>query len=287
MRDYSSQQQERLAHIEFMGRFYGTVSRKDISDRFGISDAAATRDFQAYNHISPDNLVYQPSIRRYVWQEGAQPFFEIDTEKALSTLVYGFGDSLCVSNNEILASSTHLTDTNINLVAVLTRAIKRKIPVQLNYLSKSTPKGALRVIVPHSIVNSGLRWHVRAYDRKRKRFTDFVINRIKEAKSLPREAVSPEELVKSDNEWNEFIELILQPHPKKSDIKNLIEFEYNMTSGELRKPVRKALAGYLLDTWNIDVSEDAHVTGPHIFLHLKNTTELIFESKKLAPGATT
>jgi hypothetical protein len=64
----------------------------------------------------------------------------------------------------------------------------------------------------------------------------------------------------------------------------MIEFEYQMMSGVLKKQVREALAGYLLDSWNIDASPDASLSGEHIMLHLKNSQQLQFPSKRLAPG---
>ena len=35
-----------------------------------------------------------------------------------------------------------------------------------------------RVIVPFAFVDTGLRWHVRAFDRKSDYFRDFVVTRI-------------------------------------------------------------------------------------------------------------
>lgn len=52
--ELSGYQKELLAHIEFIGRFYGVVSRADLVKRFDISEASATRTFQLYNSIAPD-----------------------------------------------------------------------------------------------------------------------------------------------------------------------------------------------------------------------------------------
>lgn len=282
--ELSGYQKELLAHIEFIGRFYGVVSRADLVKRFDMSEASATRTFQLYNSIAPDNLIYRPNIRRYEWQDNVSPVIEVSINKCLSTLTDGFGDSFAHATDKPFAVKNSLFHVNLDILAGITRAIKRKYPIAINYLSKSSPQGAKRRIVPHSIADSGLRWHVRAFDRKRNEFRDFVINRVSSLDPCKADGVLPHEEQAADNEWNTIIELELQPHPKLAEVSNMIAYEYRMVSGVLRKRVRKALAGYLLDSWNVDASPDAHLSGEHIMLHLKNADTLNFYNKHLAPG---
>ncbi|MEA3588412.1 WYL domain-containing protein [Pseudidiomarina sp. 1APP75-27a] len=283
--ELSGSQKEILAHIEFVARFYGLVSRLDLTSRFEISDASATRMFRLYNDLAPDNIIYRPNLKRYEWQESAMPIVPMSTFKCVSTLTDGFGDSYAHTEGEAIATRNSLTTADLDILSVITRAIKRKQVLTICYLSKTSPKGTYRDIVPHSIADSGLRWHVRAYDRNRQNFIDFVVNRIKSAAPAKRECIPECQTIKADEAWNTFIELKIQPHPRLKDIKNVIEFEYRMSSGILTCRVRKALAGYLLDSWNVDVTDDASLIGDHIMLHLKNTKDLSFKNKILAPGA--
>lgn len=284
--ELSGYQKELLAHIEFIGRFYGVVSRADLIKRFDISEASATRTFQLYNSIAPDNLIYRPNIRRYEWQDNASPVIEVSINKCLSTLTDGFGDSFAHATDKPFAVKNSLFHVNLDILAGITRAIKRKYPIAINYLSKSSPRGTRRQIVPHSIADSGLRWHVRAFDRKHNEFRDFVINRVSSLDPCKGEGILPHEERTADNSWNSTVELHLQPHPKLAAVAPMIEFEYQMISGVLKKEVREALAGYLLDSWNIDASIDASLSGEHIMLHLKNSQDLNFLGKHLAPGVT-
>ncbi|TDP30769.1 WYL domain-containing protein [Idiomarina aquatica] len=277
-------QTELLAHIEFIGRFYGVVSRADLMQRFDISEASATRTFQRYNSIAPDNLIYKPNIRRYEWQDNASPVIEVSINKCLSTLTDGFGDSFARTTDKPFAVKNSLFHVNLDILAGITRAIKRKYPIAINYLSKSSPQGAKRQIVPHSIADSGLRWHVRGFDRKHNEFRDFVINRVNSLDPCKGDGIFPHEQRAADDAWNTIVELEIQPHPRLSNIAPMIEFEYQMNSGILKKQVRAALAGYLLDSWNIDASTDASLLGDHIMLHLKNTENVQFPGKRLAPG---
>lgn len=277
-------QKELIAHIEFMGRFYGLVSRLDLTSRFEVSDATATRIFNLYNKLAPNNIIYRPNLKRYEWQDNATPIVPVSTFKCTSTLVTGFGDSYANIEGGALAVKNSLFNVDLQILSYVTRAIKRRQVLKILYLSKSTPDGIKREIVPHSIVDSGLRWHVRAFDRKSNQFRDFVINRIKSVVTVPKALIPEVQTVRADSDWNNFIQLKIQAHPNLGNATKIIEYEYRMSSGTLDITVRKALAGYLLDTWNIDTSSNAELSGKHILLHLKNTDELDSSSKRLAPS---
>ena len=282
--DLTGAQKELLAHIEFMGRFYGLVSRLDLTSRFDVSDTTATRMFRIYNELAPDNIIYRPTLKRYEWQESARPIIPVSTSKCVSTLVDGFGDSYANIEGQPIAVKNSLFNVDLDVLSAVTRAIKRKQVIRINYLSKTSPEGSERDVVPHSIADSGLRWHVRAFDRKRGEFRDFVINRINTVFPLVKQNVPTTQMALSDEDWNNFVELELQPHPKLGQSKLMIEFEYRMLDGFLKIKVRKALAGYLLDTWNVDTSVNASRQGNHIMLHLRNSHSLNFHNKKLAPS---
>ena len=62
----SQTQQERLFHIDFKLRFFGSVNRSDLVTRFGIKPAAATRDLALYKEFAPANLAYDPKAKSYI-----------------------------------------------------------------------------------------------------------------------------------------------------------------------------------------------------------------------------
>ena len=73
--EYSTNQLERLAFIEYSAYFLGEVGRKSLQDRFGIKEAAASRDFAQYNDLAKGNLIYNPRLRVYVPSEKFQCLF--------------------------------------------------------------------------------------------------------------------------------------------------------------------------------------------------------------------
>lgn len=269
----SGQQLERLAHIEFLAYFIGKVSRKCIMSRFDIGEAAATRDLSLYNDMAPGNIIYDPRLKYYVPSETFECRFNLSAQKCLDTLSSGFGDYLTDNNEFKVAHTLRLTPPDLDVTAAITRAITTKRPLEIEYLSVTSGQSK-KTLVPFAILDSGLRWHIRAYDRQKSRFADFVINRIINAKVLNNESIQPHEESNEDSQWTDFVDLIIQVHPKNEKDKRVIEHEYGMVDGTLIKRIRKAYVGYLLRSWDIDCTEDASQKGHHIFLHLKNTKEI-------------
>lgn len=140
-----------------------------------------------------------------------------------------------------------------------------------------------RDIVPFALVDNGLRWHVRGFDRVRNRFADFVVNRI-EAPQLIDEVIPEEQTKAADNQWNRIVELHIAPHPRLKH-PQIIEAEYAMDNGCLNLSIRAALAGYVLRKWNVDCSKEHKLKGPELHLWLQNTPTLFgVDNLNLAPG---
>jgi predicted DNA-binding transcriptional regulator YafY len=164
----------------------------------------------------------------------------------------------------------------------VTKAIHQNLPLEIQYRSLFSGL-TTRVIVPFALVDNGLRWHVRAYDRNRARFSDFVINRITSPKLL-KEAIPHDQSAASDNQWNRIVEMQIVSHPKIKHSET-IEAEYGMVNGILNVEIRAAVAGYVLRRWNVDCSEDHSLNGPEIHLWLKNRASLYGVSNlAIAPG---
>jgi predicted DNA-binding transcriptional regulator YafY len=174
---------------------------------------------------------------------------------------------------------------NIEAFATISRAIYSKRVVSITYISENGP--SIREIVPFSFAGNGLRWHVRAFDRKRSIFADFVINRIKNAELVAESKIQAHETRENDHQWNRMVDLEITPHP---DIKargkstEFIEYEHKMTDGMLTYKVRASLAGYILRLWNVDCTPEATMPTNRQ-LWLRNPQALYgVSSAKLAPG---
>lgn len=280
----SHAQRERLAYIEFRLYFTGALGRADLINRFGIAPAAATRDLALYRELAPNNIRFDGSTKLYRFGVAFVPMFHRSSHRALIALSHGFGEGDDAEPAAPLACETPalLCPPPLDTLATVCRAIKARQPLAIRYKSASSEETE-RVIVPFALVDTGMRWHVRAFDRKRQSFREFVLTRIDVLNAIEEEALLHER-PKHDNQWSRTIDLELVPHPRL-DRPEIVSREYGMTDGTLHLRVRAAVAGYMLLRWGVDCSPDHHLTGEQYRLWLHNPMTLYgVENARLAPG---
>ena len=61
----------------------------DLVARFGIGEAAATRDIALYRELVPANLDYDTKLKSYVKSESFTPLFEYSPPQILAALLKG------------------------------------------------------------------------------------------------------------------------------------------------------------------------------------------------------
>ncbi|WP_428718540.1 helix-turn-helix transcriptional regulator [Undibacterium curvum] len=277
-------QRERLAYIDFRLYFIGEVGRPDLAKRFAVAPAAATRDLALYRELAPQNMVFDGSNKVYRTGTAFVPLFEHAPQRVLSALAQGFGDGLNTLCQPMLAceSPAVLSRPQMEVLAPVCRAIHARRALAIRYHSISSGESE-RVIVPFALVDTGLRWHVRAFDRKSSEFRDFVITRIQAPVPLAEDP-KPNEHPGRDQQWNRLLDLELVPHPriKRPEI---VEMDYGMRDGALRLKLRAATAGYMLLRWGVDCSPDHSLKEEHYRLWLSDPQALSgIENAKLAPG---
>lgn len=285
MKDINQSQQERLAYIDFRLYFLGLISRGNLVKRFGIREAAATRDLALYKENAGQNLVYDTKEKIYTVTDAFKPLFNFPPDKVLTTLSQGYGGEIVAIHEGLIDTETpsYLSKPDINILAIITRAIHTKRAVKIDYCSL-TSGNSKREIVPFCLVDNGLRWHVRAYDRLKGRFSDFVITRMAKPSLIKKTLNNSFELKEADIQWNRIVELELIAHPKIKH-KEAIEMDYGMQDGLLELKLRAAIAGYLLKRWNVDCSKRAQLKDREYHLWLRNSAALYgVESAVLAPG---
>ncbi|REL25364.1 WYL domain-containing protein [Thalassotalea euphylliae] len=281
---YPYAQRQRLAFIDFCLQYFGQIARADLINHFKVGMASGTRDFALYKELVPDNLHLVHQTKLYYRTEQFKPLFNHQGEAVLTGLCRGFGDGIAAINqpSEVCFEAVRLIQPDSEIIAALMRAITHQQAVKCRYVSLSSGEQG-RVIVPHSIVNNGHRWHVRAFDRKSASFRDFSCTRFVEAKVLAVEA-KQDELCQADREWSTILTLTLKPHPKVTQPR-AIEMDYHMVEGSLTLEVRAALVGYLLQQWQVDCSPNHHLDPSQHPLCLTNSEVLTsHDNAILAPG---
>ncbi|MFS2023191.1 WYL domain-containing protein [Massilia sp. CT11-137] len=278
-------QRDRLSFVELRVRFIGEIRRQDLVARFGIQSSAASRDLALYKKIASDNIDYDSKGKFYVQGARFQPVFDFPAERVLSWLTQGFGDGepMPLKAWVLSESPSRLIHPDLDVVASVTRAIHQKCPLAIEYISMSSGCTE-REIVPFALIDNGLRWHVRAFDRKSQEFRDFVIIRIKRAAVLKGQPVTLHEMSDQDIQWTRIVELELVPHPDQCR-PEITEMDYGMRDGVLRMKLRAATAGYILRKWSVDCSPDHSLRGHEYRLWLKDPLAIYgVRNAVLAPG---
>ena len=211
--DLTQTQRERLFYIEVKAFFCGDLTRADIERRFGVKPAASARDLSTYRRLAPQNLFYDAGQRKYATTERFAPLFEHSAERVLTWFKAGFGDNMDqkLKRSVPCESASDLVKPDIVTLATLTRAIAGRRQVKVNYLSL-TSGASIKTLCPLALADTGLRWHLRAYDRDRSRFADFALTRIVKAKALGL-TIPVEEQIESDIQWARIVHIELVPHP--------------------------------------------------------------------------
>ena len=271
---------QRLQYIEIMAWYTGVVTRSDVARAFGQSDPAATKDLKLYSDLAPGNLVYNHSVFGFVPGDGfAAVFADLTPAAALPIIAANlavangpYGDELIYG---LPTASLPLPARlpGAQTLAQITRAIHGRRKLRVGYRSLSQREGgAERVLEPHTLVNTGLRWHVRAYSEDTCDFRDFVLSRITAAECLVAPAESGEQY---DDDWVESVSLVLAPHAGLDAARReslLLDYGASGEVGEVS--VRRALLGYVLQRLSVDTTP-GHTLNPNAYqLMLLNRDEI-------------
>ena len=205
----------RLKFILLKANWEGAVSRGDLIEKFGISPTQATSDFQECRKRFPSSITYDPSIRRYC------------PASAIGTYVndYSFDEYYEFVYRE--KTSSHIIQVQPQLIKPyiyrsINNAVSNKLGINIQYSSMNDPEGnKSRSIYPHTLVRSGFRWHVRAYEVQSKKFKDFNIARIKKVISPIDKQLREAEII-NDKPWNDEVQLLLTPNLNLSEAQRKI-----------------------------------------------------------------
>ena len=253
--------ERRLEFFEFRLYWEGGVRRGDITEKFGVSTPQASADLGLYQQLAPNNLVYDSSEKRYVSTEHFQPLFlDLRADVYLAHLHDASGDRIRLLDSWMgdvpSAALMPVPSRRVksDVLRALTKAIREKRAIEVSYQSMNNANldKAWRWLSPHSLVNDGARWHVRAFCHNRHAFRDFLLSRC----DATRELGKAEGSIANDAAWNEMFEVQLRPNPKLNDAqkRGVIE-DYEMVNGKLSISIRKALLFYFEKNLRLDVPD--------------------------------
>lgn len=245
----------RYRYIELIAYWEGRINTTNLVQQFGHSRQQSSADIKAYNALAPGNITYDSSLKGYLATESFAPrFISGDVAEYFEWLQNPACDLKVRSANAAVpnhALSLPARKVAPEIMRGLISAIRQQRRIEVDYVSLSNPNREGRVIAPHTFINTGLRWHLRAWCEKSQEFRDFVLSRFRG---------TPELLDKSpytaaeDAAWTTSVTVILQPDPRLSPIKReVLENDYQMAGGQLHITVRACLVNYLLREMQINI----------------------------------
>lgn len=263
-------QLQRFRFIEAQLIWEGCLQRKDLCKAFGLTLNHVTREISSYRARYPAYLAYDPEIR--AWRAtasfkpqhasgDAQEYLDLLLAFSLAqdpTIMAGAGPALAV---EMLPSMHGSIPAHV--LRPMVTAICQQQAVEIVYQSFSEEAPQRRTIWPHNLVYVLSRWHVRAYDERKARFSDFVLNRIKEC-APDVDAAKPSAAGHLDAEWQARIKVALEPSSALSESQREVvahQFGMNKTRDGWRweAEIRQCLVKYFLYQHRLDLAPG----GPH------------------------
>lgn len=243
----------RFTFIELIAYWEGKVNTTYVSQQFNLSRQQASAEFTAYQLKHPENLVYDKSLKGYLPTDT----FSL---KNISGDVSEYLNWLHTGNIKKIQHSLSLSNETLGLPARkispqvmrgLITAMRQGYSVDVEYVSLSNPDYEGRKIVPHSFVNTGLRWHLRAWCEKSQSYRDFVLSRFRGTPALESKS---ENTADKDDAWNTKVTIILQPDPRLPPAKRqVLEGDYQMKNGQLCITTRGCLVQYLLREMQVNI----------------------------------
>jgi hypothetical protein len=243
----ATEEKRKYQFIEVVLQWEGELTSSKLKDYFSIgSRTTAHKWISQYRELYPHNLHdYDPKDKRHRPSDNFTPQL---TQGTLEEYLSFFGESASHEYLELL--SPPVRNINPKLVCQIIQACRQKLRLDIEYLSLSSGDREGRIISPHTLVNDGIRWHVRAYCEKNQQYRDFVLSRFSANPECEGQAKFTEE---QDAEWNKQVTVSLIPDSRLSDIKkHCIKLDYMMTNGKLDIPCRAAQVKYLLQRLRVD-----------------------------------
>lgn len=244
--------------IEIIALWEGRLTTSHLMQSFGIGRQQASKDINTYlSDIASGNLEYDKSLKGYRPTAKFQP--KLTTGHAEEYLhILSRSEDMTYTFNDLDMGFEHtamVKPVTRNLapevLRPLVQAIREKKRVDITYTPLKDGERVERIISPHTLVCTPLRWHVRAYCEHAKDYRDFVLSRIH---GVPDLNDNMRFFKRSDTLWNTDITIILTPDSRLNDKqKAVIAKDYAMTNGALEIHTNASLIRYWLDTYNIDL----------------------------------
>ena len=250
----------RYRYIELIALWEGQLTTRQLCETFGIGRQQANKDLSSYRRaLTKGDLIYDATAKHYLPSSNFKPiltqglaseYLQLAAQQSDVQRILGHLPVAAAAVEVVTAPSRELPPS---LLRPIIQAITDCRRIDVDYVSLNNPDREGRIVVPHTLVWTGYRWHVRAWCEKNQDFRDFVLSRFRGEADLMD---SSERNASEDNDWQQRVTLQVEPDTRlRADQREVIAHDYNMENGRLLLTTRAKLAPYLLQLLNVN-------TGP-------------------------
>ena len=243
--------------IEVIAQWEGRLTTNHLCNSLGIGRQQASKDINTYlKEIAPGNLEYDRQLKGYKPAAGFRPVLTTGTADEYLHILSRNKDishtfdslDLGFANTEVL--QVPVRNIKPAVLRPLVQAAREQKRVEISYISLSTPSAETRIIAPHTLVCTPLRWHVRAYCEKNRAYRDFVLSRFRDTPEIIGDSANTKA---DDVDWNTPVCIKLRPDSRLSKAQqDIIARDYGMVHRRLDIDTRASLVAYTLQAFNID-----------------------------------
>lgn len=247
----------RYRFIEIIVLWEGRLTTRHLCETFGIGRQQASKDINNYRRsVGPGNLEYDKHLKGYKPASGFVPRVTAGLADEYLHLAARNSDlsnvfeslSLGMQNIEVLALPVR--DVHPQVLRPIVQAARAQRRIEVDYVSLNNPDREGRIIVPHTLVYTGRRWHVRAWCEKNQAYRDFVLSRFRDAPEVMDR--SPHDGA-DDLAWHTQVSVRIAPDPRLSpEQQQVVMADYGMRDGVLELTTRGSLIAYVLQQLRLD-----------------------------------
>ncbi len=273
--------QQRLALLELLLVWEGSIYRSRVCDLFGIGPPRSSQWIKEFRDRNPTWMQWDSKSRsyfatvdcykRFAKSKASQAEISESLSKYLSMVGLPYASAMDNGEAVMWSAVPSITAPSPKIFSGLGNAIRQAKAVDIEYMSLSEPAPHRRVIYPHSLVLAGRRWHVRAYSETNHDFRDYALGRIIEVKPL---AQISDRCRHDDLAWNTKVTVRLIAHPELSpEQARVIQAEYFKGTSSRVETCRTALVPYFIQDIRAAMDTQAQ-RAPDYLIAVENALEV-------------
>ena len=257
MSDTRWEQLLRYRFIEIIALWEGRLTTTHLCRVFGIGRQQASKDINNYKRsIGPGNLDYDATAKGYKPSSSFSPKVTKGVTEEYLDILAGVSEMQQVLGQlpDALTATEILTPPGRQIppqtLQPLIRAARDHLRLEVDYVSLNQPDREGRIIVPHTLVWNGVRWHVRAWCEKNQDYRDFVLSRFR---GEPEVIGQSDKTIEADQDWQHRVVVEMVPDPRLSpEQQAVVAHDFGMSDGEWRLSIRAKLLPYVFKLLQID-----------------------------------